>query len=77
MTDPANFGISGSASTRDARTAWLLEQEVPFVAFGIFRYLFLVHVAGRGANPARDLFLDPQVVTCAAAWLAVTALILI
>jgi len=31
---------------------------VPFVLYGIFRYLYLVHQKGRGGNPARLLLTD-------------------
>jgi 4-hydroxybenzoate polyprenyltransferase len=35
---------------------------VPFVTFGVFRYLFLVHRRGEGGDPARLLFRDRQLV---------------
>ena len=52
-----------------------LKFTVPFVVFGVFRYLFLVHKRGEGADPARLLFRDRQLVLsgvlwCVAVWLA-------
>lgn len=52
-----------------------LKFTVPFVVFGVFRYLFLVHKRGEGADPARLLFRDKQLVAsgvlwCVAVWLA-------
>lgn len=41
---------------------------VPLVTFAVFRYLYLVHSRGQGENPSRDLFVDPQVLLCAVAW---------
>ncbi len=49
---------------------------VPFVTFGVFRYLFLVHVRGQGEDPSRDLFADPQLLLCALAWLAATVFLI-
>ncbi len=54
-----------------------LKYTVPFVVFGVFRYLFLVHKRGEGADPARLLFKDPQLVLsgvlwAGAVWLAIT-----
>ncbi|MFQ5507070.1 MAG: decaprenyl-phosphate phosphoribosyltransferase [Planctomycetota bacterium] len=45
---------------------------VPFVVFGIFRYLFLVHERGEGGNPARLLLRDRALVINILAWLLVS-----
>ena len=45
-----------------------LKFTVPFVVFGVFRYLFLVHRRGEGADPARLLFKDPQLVLSGVLW---------
>ena len=50
---------------------------IPFVVFGVFRYLFLVHQRGEGADPARLLFRDVSLVSSGLLWgLAVAAAIL-
>ncbi len=43
---------------------------VPFVVFGVFRYLFLVHHRGQGGDPSRQLFRDKQLMLSAALWIA-------
>jgi hypothetical protein len=35
---------------------------VPFVIYGIFRYLFLIHKRGAGGSPERVLLSDPPMV---------------
>lgn len=45
-----------------------LELTVPFVLFGIFRYLFLVHRDKEGDDPARLLFTDPVLLTVVLLW---------
>lgn len=41
---------------------------VPFVVFGVFRYLYLVHRHGEGGDPARLLFRDRQLVLSGVLW---------
>jgi 4-hydroxybenzoate polyprenyltransferase len=48
-----------------------LKYTVPFVLFGIFRYLFLVHRRGVGGQPERVLLVDRVLQADIAAWLAV------
>jgi 4-hydroxybenzoate polyprenyltransferase len=43
---------------------------IPFVTFGTFRYLFLVHRRGQGADPARVFLADKQMLACAVLWAA-------
>ena len=45
-----------------------LELTVPFVLFGIFRYLFLVHRQEQGDNPARTLFTDRVLLAVVLLW---------
>jgi len=45
-----------------------LELTVPFVLFGIFRYLFLVHRDEEGDDPARLLFTDPVLLSVVLLW---------
>ncbi|MEJ0086748.1 MAG: decaprenyl-phosphate phosphoribosyltransferase [Pseudomonadota bacterium] len=35
---------------------------LPFVMFGLFRYLFILHSRKKGENPSTDLFTDPQLI---------------
>ncbi len=37
---------------------------LPFVLFGLFRYLLLLHSRNQGENPSVDLFTDPQILLC-------------
>jgi 4-hydroxybenzoate polyprenyltransferase len=53
-----------------------LELTVPFVLFGIFRYLFLVHRDKEGDDPARLLFTDPVLLTVVLLW-AISVVLLI
>ncbi len=41
---------------------------VPFVLYGIFRYLYLIHRRGEGGNPARALLIDRALLICVALW---------
>jgi 4-hydroxybenzoate polyprenyltransferase len=45
-----------------------LELTVPFVLFGIFRYLFLVHRQEEGGDPARTLFSDAALLVDVLLW---------
>ncbi len=50
----------------------LLMLTVPFVLYGIFRYLFLLHQHRQGEDPAREAVQDPHLVVTAISWLALT-----
>jgi 4-hydroxybenzoate polyprenyltransferase len=41
---------------------------LPFVLFGLFRYLFLLHRSSKGQNPSADVFTDHQIVLCGLAF---------
>jgi 4-hydroxybenzoate polyprenyltransferase len=63
----------------DARTKFpgkRLELTVPFVLFGIFRYLYLVHRREGGGNPARMLFSDPVLLSSVLLW-AVAVIVIV
>ncbi|MGB7591123.1 MAG: decaprenyl-phosphate phosphoribosyltransferase [Terriglobia bacterium] len=47
-----------------------LELTIPFVLFGIFRYLYLVHQNEEGGNPTRLLFTDPVLLSVVLFWAA-------
>ncbi|MCI0567090.1 MAG: decaprenyl-phosphate phosphoribosyltransferase [Acidobacteria bacterium] len=49
---------------------------IPFVLYGIFRYLYLVHQRGQGGNPASSLLTDRPLLACVALWALVVAGIL-
>jgi 4-hydroxybenzoate polyprenyltransferase len=53
-----------------------LEITIPFVLFGIFRYLHLVHHGQQGGNPARVLFTDPVLLSVVIMWAASVILII-
>jgi hypothetical protein len=47
------------------------------VAFGIFRFLYLVHVRGAGPDPALEITRDPHLVIAFLGWFATTIAILV
>jgi len=49
---------------------------LPFVIYGLFRYLFLVHRRGGGADPAWELLHDPHLIAATVAWFATTCAVL-
>jgi 4-hydroxybenzoate polyprenyltransferase len=49
---------------------------IPFVLYGIFRYLYLVHQKRAGGSPAALLVTDRPLLACVALWAAVVAVIL-
>jgi 4-hydroxybenzoate polyprenyltransferase len=53
-----------------------LELTIPFVLFGIFRYLHLIHHRDQGGNPTRSLFTDPVLLTVVLLWAASVVLII-
>lgn len=49
---------------------------LPFVLYGLFRYLYMLHRRGGGGDPSNDLFRDPHLLVAMTGWLAVTVFIL-
>lgn len=49
---------------------------VPFVVYGMFRYIFLLNRRGKGDDTARDLYSDPHLLLTIVAWAAVTLVVL-
>ncbi|WP_417504240.1 decaprenyl-phosphate phosphoribosyltransferase [Marinomonas gallaica] len=45
---------------------------VPFVVYGIFRYILLLHKRGKGTDTAKDLYTDSHLLITVFAWLLVT-----
>lgn len=67
--------ISYSLYTVSAQTVALHGSEnliatVPFVVYGIFRYLFLLHRRGGGGDPAAALLTDPHLLAACGGWFA-------
>ncbi len=66
------FTVSGYAVERFSTTR--LIYAVPFVVFGILRYLFLVQRMDQGEDPGRTL-LDGQLLVAGVLWLAANAIV--
>lgn len=45
---------------------------VPFVMYGIFRYIYSLHYRQTGSDPGSDIFRDPHILISIAGWLLVT-----
>jgi len=54
----------------------LLVTTVPLVAYGLFRYLYLVQSRGEGGNPSRILYRDLPLQSTILVWLAMVTAIL-
>ena len=50
---------------------------IPFVAYGLFRYMYLVHVEKRGENPEDIVLSDVPLIVCMVLWLAAAASVLV
>jgi len=50
---------------------------VPLVVYGIFRYVFLLHLKGNGNDTARDLYSDPHLLVTVTAWVLATLVVLV
>jgi 4-hydroxybenzoate polyprenyltransferase len=73
--------ISYSLYTVSAETVALhgtrgLMVTIPFVVYGILRYLWRLHRQGGGGDPAQELLGDPHLLTAAAGWLVVVLALL-
>jgi len=49
---------------------------VPFVMYGVFRYIYLLHHHSRGGDPSHDLVRDPHLFIVVGAWLIATILLI-
>ena len=49
---------------------------IPFVAYALFRYLYLVYRRGEGGSPEVLLIKDPGLISCIAGWVATSLIIL-
>ena len=68
--------IAYSLYTFTARDSKALMVTIPFVVFGVFRYLLLIHRQDLGEEPEEVLLRDVPILACIAAWAACAAVIL-
>jgi 4-hydroxybenzoate polyprenyltransferase len=66
-----------SLYTLTARDSHALMVTIPFVVFGLFRYLLLLHRRAAGEEPENVLLGDAQILVTVAAWAATCAIILV
>jgi 4-hydroxybenzoate polyprenyltransferase len=72
----ASTVITYSLYTLTARDSKALLATVPFVIFGLFRYLLLVHRDDVGEEPEQVLLTDVPIILAVAGWIATAAVIL-
>jgi 4-hydroxybenzoate polyprenyltransferase len=73
--------VAYSLYTFSSETAERLGSErlgltVPFVLYGIFRYLYLVHQRNEGGSPSELLLTDRPLLVCVALWAAAVVLVI-
>ena len=68
--------ISYSLYTFTARDSKAMMVTIPFVVFGVFRYLLLVHRQDLGEEPEEVLLRDAPILVCMAAWAVCAAILL-
>jgi 4-hydroxybenzoate polyprenyltransferase len=69
--------LSYSVYTLTARETQALAATIPFVLFGVFRYLLLLHHAGEGEEPENVLTGDGPILVTVALWAVACAAILV
>jgi 4-hydroxybenzoate polyprenyltransferase len=69
--------IAYSLYTFTARDSKALMVTIPFVVFGVFRYLLLIHRQDLGEEPEEVLLRDLPILICIAAWAVSAAVILL
>ena len=69
--------IAYSLYTFTARDSKALMATIPFVVFGVFRYLLLIHRRDLGEEPEEVLLRDPPILACIAGWATCAAVILV
>ena len=73
----ASTVISYCLYTFTARDSKAMMVTIPFVVFGVFRYLLLMHRRDLGEEPEEVLLRDLPILLCIAAWAATAAVILV
>jgi 4-hydroxybenzoate polyprenyltransferase len=68
--------IAYSLYTFTARDSSALMVTIPFVLFGVFRYLLLLHRGSAGEEPETVLVRDVPILVCVAAWAVTCAAVL-
>jgi 4-hydroxybenzoate polyprenyltransferase len=69
--------IAYSLYTFTARDSKALMATIPFVVFGVFRYLLLIHRRDLGEEPEEVLLRDRPILACIAGWAVCAAVILV
>jgi hypothetical protein len=59
------------ATIETHKTAALI-YTVPFVMYGIFRYIYALHMLKSGTDPAQEIMHDPHILLAVAGWLLLT-----
>ena len=72
----ASTVIAYSLYTFGARDSKAMMATVPFVVYGVFRYLLLLHRHDLGEEPENVLLTDVPLIVTLAAWAATSAVIL-
>jgi 4-hydroxybenzoate polyprenyltransferase len=72
----ASTVISYSLYTFNARDSKALMLTIPFVLFGVFRYLLLIHREDLGEEPEQVLLTDLPIIATVCLWVATAAVIL-
>ena len=71
MGTVVSYGLyTVSAETIAQHGTSMLMATVPFVLYGMLRYLYRLHRHGGGGDPARELFRDGHLLAAFAGWLA-------
>lgn len=65
--NPETIRIHGTAN---------LIYTVPFVIYGVFRYIFLLHHQSSGGDPSKDLVRDPHMLIVLLSWLIATIVLI-
>lgn len=73
----ASTVIAYALYTFSARDSKAMMVTIPFVLFGIFRYLLLIHRHDLGEEPENVLLSDRPILLCVAGWAVAAALILV
>jgi 4-hydroxybenzoate polyprenyltransferase len=73
--------VAYSVYTFSSETAERLGSErlgltIPFVLYGIFRYLYLVHQRNEGGSPSELLLTDRPLLVCVALWVGAVVLVI-